>query len=244
MNRIDIKEEDYKKYCPSYFGYESKIYKLEDETLLKVFNERVNPNCKLQKLKLLSQIDVNTHFLKDLVYVDDNFIGYTMQNLTKQGYKVINCCEHFGDKKIEISKLVWQRIKELHDIGIIYGDIREANILYNGKDIILCDMDNVKIKDLFFDIVSEQNKQYLYKTHFNYDLMDNYVFNKFFVGYYQKIYMPNMGKDILKKRLDNDKCRQIAHDMAFLNPNYNGELFIDHLNDTLGDKLKRTLFKK
>ena len=245
INRINLKEEDYLKYYPIYFGYESKIYRLNSNTLLKVFNNRINnPENKLKKLEILSQMNIKENFFKDLVYVNNKFIGYTMEDLTKKGYKIINCCDHFSNKKIEISKLIWQKIEELHNLGIIYGDVREPNILYNGKDVIFCDMDNIKIQDYWFDIVSKQNTKYFYKTNFNYNLLDNYTFNNFFVGYYQKIYMPDLKIEKLEKRLNNDECRKIAHDMAFLTPEYNGELFINHLNDTFTTKLKRTLSKR
>ena len=244
INKIVLKEEDYLKYYPTYFGYESKIYRLDSNTLLKVFNDRINnPNNKLKKLEILSQLDINENVFKDLVFVDGKFIGYTMEDLTKKGYRTINCCEHFSNKRIEISKLVWQRIEELHNLGIVYGDIREPNILYNGKNIIFCDMDNIKIQDYWFDIVSKINENYLYKTHFNYDFFDNYTFNIFFIGYYQKLHMPDLKYDDLEKRINNDECRKIAYEMAFLNENYTGKLFIDHLNDTFTTKLKRTLHK-
>ena len=246
INKIELKKEEYEKYYPTYFGYESKIYRLDDNTLLKVFNDRINyPRNKLKKLEILSQLDISENFFKSLVYVDGNFIGYTMEDLTKKGYKILNCCEHSTNKKVEISKLIWQRLEELHELNIIYGDIRDANILYNGNDIIFCDMDNIKIEDCFFDIISAQNETYLHKTHFKYDSFDNYVFNKFFVGYYQKTYMPQVIYELenynLEKRLNNDECRKIAHEMTFLDENYMGELFIDHLNDTFTTKLKRTL---
>ena len=247
MKRIDLNAEDYLKYYPTYFGYESKIYRLSDDTLLKVFNDRVYPEKKLLKLEALSELDMKENIFKDLVYVNDEFIGYTMGDLTKKGYKKICCCEHFKNKKIEIAKLVWERIQELHDIGITYGDIREANILYNGKDIMFCDMDNVRINEYSFDTTNPYHRNYLSKTKFKYDLIDNYIFNVFLLGYYQNVYMPAvyeyLDRQELKGRLNNDMCKQIAHDMIFLDPNYTGELFIDNLNDTFATKLKRTLHK-
>ena len=250
MNRIELKESDFPKSYHIFEGIESKIYRFSDDTLLKVFKKgnNFNDKNKIKKLILLSELSINENIFGNLVYVNNDFIGYTMKDLTKKGYKTTSCLNERYSKKIDITKMVWERILELHELGITYGDIRENNVLWNGHDIILCDMDNVKMDKYDFDMTNVYQNHYLAKMHYDYTLLDNFIFNVYFISYYQKIYFPFVYQHLecndLDKRLDNDECRKIACDMTHLSSDYNGELFIDYLNDTLTSKLKRTLFKK
>ena len=247
MNRIDLKESDLPKNYRTFEGYESKLYKFDDDKLLKIFKKVRNfsDKNKINKLLLISELSIDENIFNDLVYVNDEFIGYTMKDLRKDGFKTTSYASHFKNKKVDITKMVWEKILELHELGITYGDIRENNVLYDGKKIILCDMDNVKIDKYNFDVTNKFHEHYLSKMHYDYTLIDNYIFNVYFVAYYQGTYMPYVYQHLecndLEKRLKNDECKQIAYDMTHLNKDYNGELFIDHLNDTFTNKLKKRI---
>ena len=246
MNRIDLKNEDLKKIHHLFEGRESYIYPYKDDKLLKIYKptEHYHGDNKIDKLEILSNLDIDENVFRDLVYIDGYFSGFTMDDLTKKGYKQTCALEGKDKERIEILKKTWERLEKLHEFNIIFGDISEHNILYNGNNIIFCDMDNAYINKLDFDVQNVYQFKYRKSIKDDLSLLDNYIFNIHTIAYYQKIYyvyvFEILGRKKFKKQLNNEECEQIAHDMLVLNDLYNGELFIDHLHESFKRKLKRT----
>lgn len=250
MNRVDLKESDLPCGFTPIEGKESKIYKFKDDKLLKLFkmDEGIDTQNKLNKLLILSQLDIKENIFRDLVFVDDVLRGYTVDDLTKKGYKPTFCLEQKRKERLEILKKTLERLEEFHELGIIYGDITESNILYNGSNIIFCDMCNVNIGGYTFDMPNMYQRYYLNTINKIDSSLDNFMFNMHFIAYYLQEYYVYvyafLNSTQLKGRLANDECKKIVHDILFLDENYNGDLFINHLNDDFKTKLKRALLKR
>ena len=87
MNRINLKESDLPTGRPAFSGTESKLYRTYDNKLFKLFNYGMATKEKYKKLELLSEMDLKENIFRDLVFVNDEFVGYTMDNLEHEGYK-------------------------------------------------------------------------------------------------------------------------------------------------------------
>lgn len=157
----------------SSFGHScNSILYRDGDDLIKILYD---PECgdtyekRENKFQLLERI-VEPEFVlpKYLVYVDeiktDNLRGYGMDYL--EDYKVvssiINNKEYSHKDKLEICRKICDAITKLEKYKISYWDIHSENILINGKDIRICDMDSVTSKNIDGD--------YSYRS----DLSDSY----------------------------------------------------------------------
>ncbi|MBR1376633.1 MAG: hypothetical protein IJ565_02350 [Bacilli bacterium] len=179
MNRLDLNESLLGESIAG--GKESKVY-LYGNKIIKIFQTKKKPilENKYNKLLLLNKIDLKTRPL-DLIYINDEFKGYSMFKL--KDYKEFKPKEYTIRERIDILKLLYKKLEYMHKKGIVYGDIRSSNILINSKkDIALCDLDNVKINDYDFDILNRNQKRYLDLTGEKDIYMDDYVFNLYTVA--------------------------------------------------------------
>lgn len=140
-------------------GTESIIYDIPsifgNQTLAKVWRPNFHnmiPN-KFEKLKRLYQIDqlkeINDIQILTSISYDGKIIGYGM---SKSNYQKIN------SKAITRTEILYylvkarQKLKQFEELGILYGDISNSNILIARGDVCFCDLDNVAYQELEMDI--------------------------------------------------------------------------------------------
>ena len=111
---------------------------------------------------------------------------------------------------------------------IVYiGDISENNIFVTENGIKLCDLDNIRIGNLDFDIKNCFQKEYLrkYKCIEN---IDKYTFNLFTIGYLSKIVSvfvdSYLKEEKLPKPINSKRNLELIKDK-----NYTEDYFIDNL---------------
>lgn len=232
MENIYLSSKDFNPNSKIYYGYESNIYEFENDYLLKIFrknDEKILQN-KYDKLLLLSQFDLDLVPLK-LVYIDGIFKGYIYKN-SKDFYPINGLVEKRKEKEKILLKLK-EKIEQLHNYGIIYGDLHQQNILYNGTDIILCDLDNVSINGYDFDTKNNHMIHYLNRINEIDTKLDNFIFNILTISYYDNItydfvrsYLLNNGR--LPHIFNTPENRKIIKEMLLLDNNYSGKLLIDN----------------
>ena len=166
---------------PINHGAEAKIY-ADDNYLYKIFNfvdDKMLSN-KIEKLKLLHELNLD---VKPLYFValNSNIIGYSMDKKYID-YKPLNSFDKNVNRKLDNLKKLKDKLDILHNQGIIYGDLKLSNVLEHNGDVVLCDIDNVKIDEYDFDTFGYL--QNLYLKAFEADIyLDNYMFNALAISY-------------------------------------------------------------
>ena len=167
-------------------GYESTIF-IYGDSLIKVFSDRSKIENKVKKLELIYNTDIKEVKPTALVKTQNGIVGYTMPYL--KDYQNIDSLYLSKSKKKEILKKLLDKIPELHKEGIIYGDFNDKNLLLsknvlesNDFDLVLCDIDNVSIGGLDFDLKSKVEERYLDSFGID-ETLDTYMYNLFSVCY-------------------------------------------------------------
>lgn len=227
-------------------GMESTIYYYKSNSeivFLKLFKnqidfrdykiERTNDvfDNKRKKIELIYESD----YLKDevepleLVFDNEKFIGYTIKiDYLKTADDITS-----RKNKISILKQLKEKIELFNENGIYIGDINPKNILVsNDGKIKLCDLDNFKIDNYDFDLLSLF--QQTYRKYISDDRnIDNYCFNMFTISYLERIYTPyvlyNIRKDGLEYPLNSKKNKEILKKLINLDETYKKEYLIDNL---------------
>ena len=117
-----------------------------------------------------------------LVYEYGIFSGYAME---LENYKTAEVYNN-RKKKIEILKKYKEKIEKFNEHGIYIGDIGERNLFVTEDGVKLCDLDNMRIGDLDFDVKNCFQKKYL-RDYEGIENIDKYTFNLFTVAYLSKI---------------------------------------------------------
>ena len=228
---------------PIVFGSDYFIYRYDNDTLFKYFkNNGQNPEewndlltNKGQKITKMSEFDMPENYFKAFVFQNGKLIGYTMNNIFKEGYKPTSKLEYkTKDKKLSILEKERKVIDGLNNIGIIYGDIDQTNFLYNPSNgrIILLNIDNVRLKDMDFDSKNMYMSHYLKKNPNHPELLDHYLFNIHTIAYLQNVFYPSVLQVLNECKfcyeLDTPANCRIAKEMVDLDENYHGRLLIDN----------------
>lgn len=158
-----------------------------------------------------------------LVYENGMFLGYTME---LENYKTAEVFDS-RKKKIEILRKYKEKIEKFNEHGIYIGDISENNIFVTENGIKLCDLDNIRIGNLDFDIKNCFQKEYLRKYE-GIENIDKYTFNLFTIGYLSKIVSVFVDSYLkegkLPKPINSKRNLELIKDK-----NYTEDYFIDNL---------------
>lgn len=158
-----------------------------------------------------------------LVYENGMFLGYTME---LENYKTADIFDS-RKKKIEILKKYKEKIEKFNEHGIYIGDISENNIFVTENGIKLCDLDNIRIGNLDFDIKNCFQKEYL-REYEGIENIDKYTFNLFTIGYLSKIVSVFVDSYLkegkLPKPINSKRNLELIKDK-----NYTEDYFIDNL---------------
>lgn len=185
---------------------------------------------KRKKIDIIANSDIFKDEIQilDLVYENGIFIGYTM--------KISNLkCADINlplKEKINILRLLRDKVEMLNKNDIYIGDFKRENILVGKGYIKLCDLDNIKINGYDFDLKSSFEIEFE-KSCSNMKNSDNYCFNMFTISYIGNIYAPYVKYYIkyegLPKKLDNKKNRKILNSLISVNDDYKKQYLIDNI---------------
>lgn len=111
--------------------------------------------------------------------------------------------------------------------GIYIGDISEKNIFVTDNGVKLCDLDNIRIGNLDFDVLNLFQKNYL-REYENIDDIDKYTFNLFTVSYLSKIifsYVDDyLKEEKLPKPINSKRNLELIREKNFIK-----DYFIDNV---------------
>lgn len=173
------------------FGYggEAVVCKNNNpHTLYKIFTrtgtnipEGMSEN-KFQKILRLHENPVE-HLVRPIGTISNQgvLIGYEM-TYDQDDQALINKITSYDEKKYYLKET--QKILDyLNERDIIYGDIKDDNVLINEKTglITLCDIDNIQIEELPIDLMNYALEQYYDQVGEIDDKVDAYMHNLFFL---------------------------------------------------------------
>lgn len=218
----------------AYFkGIESNIY-VVDGLLYKVFkglDDNVIKN-KIEKVEILNDLNVEDFDPKGIIYLNNTILGYAMsydKDLTEiDSFKTPN------KLKIDMLKQIKIKLDNLHNKGIVYGDLNPTNILQKNYIASLCDFDNVCVSNHPFDTISIVEKSYLNKFgKEDLERLDTYMLNAVTISLltnvvisYAIIDLYNNGLPLILKTKEN---KEIADAMICLDNKDKIEPFVDHV---------------
>lgn len=229
-------------------GTESIIYDIPSifgtNTLAKIWRPNFHdlmPN-KFEKIKRLYQIDqlkeLNAIRILNSISYDGTVIGYGMN---KSNYKKIDS----NVTRIELLHylmLARQKLEQFEQLGILYGDISNSNVLISNGDVCFCDLDNVAYQELKMDIHQNILDYFLN----DYGKMDekavSYMYNIFTLKSLchldtnakveEYLEMEQIPRELLPR-----PYLKIKEEMRMVTPFYEGHYFIDYVKDKYKQKV-------
>lgn len=202
----------------------------KDTTIDKIMVKDDYLKTKEEKMKTIKTLKCLNEGLKiyDTVYKDDNFIGYTMENKNLEHLNVF-------DKKrnrIKYLKLIREKIKLLNSIGIFIGNFDEKNFLIDDNDILISNLDNLRIGKFDIDKKDSICKRFEYCCSKKKNI-DSYCFNIFTLSFLTNIdslFLMNNIKDFyLPYSLNTKENRNILDSMKNLDDSYQPKYIIDNM---------------
>lgn len=206
--------------------------KIEDTSTIVTKETLENKRKKLELIPTLEELKGEIKIL-DLVYDnDDNFIGHTMEIDSLKTARDINRTS----KRIEILKLVRDKMEIFNKNGIYISDFNQSNVLITDTGIKFCDLDNFKIGEFDSDLKTLFQYTYLGKCS-NIENIDNYCFNFFTVAYIGRIFEPyvwyNLKHNGLPRKLDTKENRKIINELLNIDDSYEKKYLIDNMRKFL-----------
>lgn len=170
MDYIKFKNQEEFNEQTVYFsgGFESKIYRYDNDKLIKKYYDSSEIN--IDKIKEINKLKSNRLILpENLVEVEDKTIGFSMD--LKRGFYPISVLKKdmSDEDKYEVINKIKEELINLKNQNCIYGDLNIKNIITNGNEVYLCDSINVKIDNYNFDEISSTMNEYRKNT----DTLDN-----------------------------------------------------------------------
>lgn len=165
VNRMDTTAIDY-VYSPKY-GYlkldvdsklnggEGSVYKTYSNMMVKVFKKENITYVNFKKLSEMIEMNLYNPFIcwpRDLVYVDDVFVGYVMDEVkdaeTLLSLRLQSFSTYTHLERFEICYNFLKNVKYLHDKGILIGDLKPDNILVKSpSEVYFIDCGCYQIND-------------------------------------------------------------------------------------------------
>ena len=162
--------------------------------------ERIRRN-KQSKVVRLGTMETLKNELKVSATITDyqgKFIGYEMSSPVPL-YPLDTNPFVTVEEKVEYLKQLKRRLEDLHQHGIIYGDIKESNILWNNEQgvICFCDLDNTQIGTCPIDLVNYSISNFVDENGYISTGVDEYMFNVLTI---QQLFYPNLDyRNVIEK---------------------------------------------
>lgn len=152
--------------------YQEYVYKILIPEFRELFLEK-----KLRKLATLTNLEEFMTIPVGEVYLDFHFIGYIMKNAGISWKKFLEETALSDEMKIELLKKGKMALNQIHNVGIVHGDIQFGNLMIKDDQVKVSDINNVNYKwyrglhfnDVTEHLVPKYGPTYLLDLHmFNY----------------------------------------------------------------------------
>lgn len=136
-------------------GGEGSVYQTYNKFMAKIYNEDSITYINYKKLSLMLETNVFNKYIcwpKDLLYIDNNFVGYLMDNVEDAVLLLTLRLKNFSNythlDRFVLCYNLLKNIKYLHDRNILIGDLKPDNILVKSpNEVYLIDCGCYQIED-------------------------------------------------------------------------------------------------
>lgn len=217
---IRIAKRDWFRY-----GTESYIYKVDSNSIYKIFKTDKQEILENKLMKLIKLNKLKIEFLTNPIVTlsyKGQFIGYEM-NYNEDDIQWFNTVLTLEEKK-EYLKSLKEKLLVLEEYGILYPDIKDDNLLINRKTgkLNFCDIDNVQIDGLRVDVV-QYISNYLRKENSLFDSgIHAFMHNLYTLEQLEEIHINDFIDFIELERTEpfksfNENQKKILKNMVLLN---------------------------
>ena len=142
LNMRTIKKEDNSDKSKIWLK-DNLLYKKDDFNTMKRYKDYFEIFSEFDELR-------KCVFPNNIFYVDGKYVGYTTDYF--EDYKAINFRMHKNkydiNNKKKIMKKIVRLLSDMHELGIVHGDLHTANVICNKKDIKMIDFEKMRIREL------------------------------------------------------------------------------------------------
>lgn len=252
MKYINIDKDTFNKLTERIFEMktgESTIHPFmykNKKKVFKLFKEGINIDNKFEKIVLLNDRLKNIDFVvtaECIVKYNGKPIGYIMPYIDGE---LFNSLSFRKKDNILVLKDIAEKLKELHKLGIVCGDLIDNIMVDSNKNIYFIDIDNFLIENLTINTKTILLKEYEKQIQkFNYKF-DYYILNLLTLSIITKI-NPNYLK--LQYRINperfnfkDEEINQIVRNTFNLKDVYEEELIVDKITSNKDLKKIKTRF--
>lgn len=245
----ELSKQEYFSICRGYVGEGSeaiifrnggsvsKIFKenFGYEVLCEEEREEIREN-KLHKLEILYCMkEFDNLFLPIETYsYHHKFVGYKGVYLSCPTLDM-TCLDK--EEKIFYLKLFKEKLLRYHELGIVYGDIKDDNVMIDTKnrDIVLIDIDNMMVLDHPINVMSCFVEDFIKNYGRVDEKLDSYMLNLLTItqllgnDYWYFEVKEQLEKGFVPLELQNQKNQKLIRQMGYVDKNYSGHYFVDGL---------------
>lgn len=248
LPNIELSDEELAYHRNNYFdfGSESTICKVNHRQLYKIWKDdfllskdelAARNERKIQKIISYhtKKIDYITHPIATLSN-HGNGIGFAMNY--SEDDEIFLICPFNRDEKLEILKDITEILDYFYNQGIIYGDIKNDNILINRKTKAktFCDIDNSKVQDLPMDLLPEELEDFIARYGQEDDKIHAYMHNLLTLEQLDDDVC--MHQEVIGKigrngydTLVTESGKVLLKEMKKVTPQYSGEYIVNHIKE-------------
>ena len=252
MKYINIDKDTFNKLTERIFEMktdESTIHPFmykDKKKVFKLFKEGINIDNKFEKIVLLNDRLKNIDFVvtaECIIKYNGKPIGYIMPYIDGEIFDSLS----FRKKdNILILKDIAEKVKELHKLGIVCGDLIDNIMVDSNKNIYFIDIDNFLIDNLTINtktiLLKEYEKQ-IQKFDYKFDyyilnLLTLSIITKIDPNYLELQYRINPERFNFK----DEEINQIVRNTFNLKDVYEEELIVDKITSNKDFKKIKTRF--
>lgn len=162
--------------------------------------------------------------------------------MNKSAYREIDNVPMTRTELLHYLLLARQKLCQLEELEIIYGDISGSNILVFQNDVCFCDLDNVAYQGFDMDIMSNSLKEFTC----NYGRIDqkavSYMYNIFTIRQLcfldeNRLVEEYLETEQIPRELLPTPYRQIKEQMRVVTPQYEGHYLMDYVKEKYKQKV-------
>jgi tRNA A-37 threonylcarbamoyl transferase component Bud32 len=138
------------------FGGEGKIYRSYENLLVKIYSDEERRYETAKKIQRLIELDLRNKYIvwpKDIVYNNNEFVGYVMEEIRDAKgldmYRIYSFLNISYKERFKICIDLLNMINYLHERNILVGDLKFDNILITNKskELYIIDSGSFQLED-------------------------------------------------------------------------------------------------
>lgn len=236
MEKVYLCDQDYRNFLANLqvlgSGFESSVYSLGSEVLKILKNDVISDELekRISFLGDLKELREALTIPTKSVYLNRNFIGFFMNYAGVDLKKYLLENKISLEKRIQILRLIKDKLGFIHKFGIIHGDLQPKNIMIYNGNVRISDVVNMRV-GVYKDILLNDMTLYLSKYFGVSSLLDLHSLN------YITYILLNMPYDEMLEYLSMDACGySYLIENGFMNNVFQDDVFVKQMDILINPK--------